>query len=494
MVICANRIRLGMPVPKRYAVKIIKHSKSHRREEEEEALLNEGRLLHSAQDGSANPCVVKFTCVLDGLPTRKWVELLGTAYCPPGRRLIGLVTEFQSRGNLRDLLYMYRQPSIHHCSKSAETQMGKWRCNWTANMEERLRVAASVAHGLWHLHVNSNGVIVHGDLKPENILLSDNGDLKLADFGMAQVTGKLEDVHGTMSLVSCNTGKPRGSWGYMAPEMFEYDGHEPVSPTRSTDIFSFGAIIYEILANQPVWTSYVDRVLQLNKQVHLKGLPSETPNAIIEILTKCLSLDRSSRPPINDVLITLQQQYEIYRKQQFDVFLSYAYGKNDQRKPLTDQLFRLLTRAGYRVWIDDKEMKLDLKQSMSKGVSRSEVVVALFSPDFAVSAACLYELRCAHEIKKPVIVCMVEPGHWNSWSSKTNDGYHVPVINFGDQIIELASLKTQLFVDFSEAAAVDWTDPNVSSKPNSVLTESPKALPRLLNLLKEKLGEPKLMK
>jgi|GEM_PF-6264149 len=107
-----------------------------------------------------------------------------------------------------------------------------WRKNFELRLfEPLLWILSQVARGIGCAHEHG---ILHRDLKPENILISREGDVKLTDFGLAR---QLDAVTMTKS------GLLAGSIGYMAPEMLDGERCSPRS-----DIFSFGAVAYELLA------------------------------------------------------------------------------------------------------------------------------------------------------------------------------------------------------------------------------------------------------
>ena len=82
--------------------------------------------------------------------------------------------------------------------------------------------------------------IVHRDIKPENIMLTPSGEVKVADFGLARITGDGESLNLTQM------GMTMGSPLYMSPEQAE---GQPVDPR--SDLYSFGATCFHMLAGRP---------------------------------------------------------------------------------------------------------------------------------------------------------------------------------------------------------------------------------------------------
>jgi serine/threonine-protein kinase len=104
-------------------------------------------------------------------------------------------------------------------------------------VDDALRIALGVAHALEHAHDHG---IVHRDLKPENILLQ-AGQPVVADFGIA-----LAVSHAGAANVT-GPGVHLGTPQYMSPEQFSKND----SVDRRTDIYSLGAVLYEMLTGDP---------------------------------------------------------------------------------------------------------------------------------------------------------------------------------------------------------------------------------------------------
>ncbi len=105
--------------------------------------------------------------------------------------------------------------------------------------------ALQIAHGLAAAHEKG---IVHRDLKPENLFVTKDGRIKILDFGLAKLTHQEEGTQATnMPTATAGTepGVVLGTLGYMSPEQVKGRNADARS-----DIFSFGAILYEMLTGQ----------------------------------------------------------------------------------------------------------------------------------------------------------------------------------------------------------------------------------------------------
>src|SRR5580693_1874906 len=111
-------------------------------------------------------------------------------------------------------------------------------------LRKTLDYALQVAHGLAAAHEKG---IIHRDLKPDNLFVTKDGRVKILDFGLAKLTQPEPGVHTSLPTVTHGTeaGVVMGTAGYMSPEQVRGAAVDPRS-----DIFSFGAILYEMLSGK----------------------------------------------------------------------------------------------------------------------------------------------------------------------------------------------------------------------------------------------------
>src|SRR5712692_6434001 len=108
-----------------------------------------------------------------------------------------------------------------------------------------LDFAGQIAQGLAAAHEKG---IVHRDLKPENLFVTKDGRVKILDFGLAKLTHQEEGGQATnlpTATAGTEPGVVLGTLGYMSPEQVK---GKPAD--ARSDIFSFGAILYEMLSGK----------------------------------------------------------------------------------------------------------------------------------------------------------------------------------------------------------------------------------------------------
>jgi eukaryotic-like serine/threonine-protein kinase len=114
----------------------------------------------------------------------------------------------------------------------------------TIPQRKAIEYGVQIAQGLAAAHEKG---IVHRDLKPENLFINKDDRAKILDFGLAKQTSKEgPDTNGrTLTSAHTSAGTVMGTASYMAPEQVRGEAADP-----RTDIFAFGAVLYEMLSGQ----------------------------------------------------------------------------------------------------------------------------------------------------------------------------------------------------------------------------------------------------
>ena len=135
--------------------------------------------------------------------------------------------------------------------------------------------------------------IIHRDIKPANILLGRNGQVKLADFGLALFRSGIE------TRTSCaSPGSVLGTISYMAPEALV----SPKEVDSRIDVFSLGCILYRVLSGKhPFEGSDFGEISNHLLNDAPAPLPAGVPAPLAAIAMRCLEKDREKRPCIAEL-------------------------------------------------------------------------------------------------------------------------------------------------------------------------------------------------
>jgi eukaryotic-like serine/threonine-protein kinase len=153
--------------------------------------------------------------------------------------------------------------------------------------KQAAEIASEVAAALGFAHDNH---VAHRDIKPANILIGSNGQVKVADFGIARALNAPTESNLTQ------VGSVMGTATYFSPEQAQ-----GAQPDPRSDLYSLGIVMYEMVAGKPPFTGE-NPVSIAYKQVHdapqpLVQIVADVPRSFEAIVAKLLAKDPKMRYP-----------------------------------------------------------------------------------------------------------------------------------------------------------------------------------------------------
>jgi serine/threonine protein kinase len=165
-------------------------------------------------------------------------------------------------------------------------------------------VALQIAHGLAAAHEKG---IIHRDLKPDNVFVAPNGRVKILDFGLAKALAAAPGTGETLAASRDATapGLVVGTIGYMSPEQIT-----GAQVDQRTDIFAFGAIVYEMLTGHRAFDrkSTAETIATILREDAPDVSPAfRVPQSVERIVRRCLEKDPAERfYSAHDIAIALE--------------------------------------------------------------------------------------------------------------------------------------------------------------------------------------------
>ena len=186
--------------------------------------------------------------------------------------------------------------------KTLRQQIEEAPLSWRRAVE----IGTAVAEGLAAAHARS---IVHRDLKPENVILTDDGRVKILDFGLAQTDSLLMQRDQTSIPTSkwfqTDPGTVIGTLGYMAPEQLRGE-----TVDASADIFSLGCMLFEMVTGRQPFhrTSGAATIAAILKDdLPTRDLAALAPAELQRVIEGCVEKTAALRyQSARDVALTLR--------------------------------------------------------------------------------------------------------------------------------------------------------------------------------------------
>ena len=164
-------------------------------------------------------------------------------------------------------------------------------------LARKLEIALAMAEGLAHAH---GAGVIHRDIKPANVFITDDGQVKILDFGLARlVTSELTRSNVMVGTVS-----------YMAPEQLRGEKTD-----HRSDIFSIGVVLYEMFGGRKPFQadSFASTMLKILQETPepLDSLDPELPAALVSVVDRAMAKAREDRYQyMIDLLRDLEMIYE----------------------------------------------------------------------------------------------------------------------------------------------------------------------------------------
>jgi serine/threonine-protein kinase len=228
------------------------------------------------------------------------------------------------------------------------------------NLERKLDIAVQISKALAYAHRNN---VIHRDMKPANVLIDRDGNVQVADFGIARM----------MDARRGDNGPIMGTLDFMSPE--QRGGKVALTP--ATDVYSFGVILYQMFTGQLPQSplrlpSYYDPVI---------------PSYLDELIARCLELDPAKRFPNGEAVKQrlLETMWGAHLKEPQKQKVLEGVGDITTRFAVLDVIAETPFGAVYLCENTVNHRKLVIKKALNsaKGLAESQQVMRLSHPHIA---------------------------------------------------------------------------------------------------------------
>jgi len=246
------------------------------------------------------------------------------------------------------------------------------KANKQLTAKQAAEIASEVAAALGFAH---DGGVAHRDIKPANILIGSNGQVKVADFGIARAMNAPTEANLTQ------VGSVMGTATYFSPEQAQ-----GAQPDPRSDLYSLGIVMYEMVSGRPPFTGE-NPVSIAYKQVHdapqpLVQLVADVPRAFEAIVAKLLAKDPKLRYPSAGAL-----RDDLRRFRNDEPVLALSAAASAQGVPMPGADGAITTAVGATTINPITAPRIPAVQPRAGGVAQSGMYEAGYPPGASPDAA-----------------------------------------------------------------------------------------------------------
>jgi Tol biopolymer transport system component len=314
--------------------------------------------------------------------------------------------------------------------KTLDKLIGRKGLRLSLRLNDALRYAVQIADGLAAAH---GAGIIHRDLKPANIIVNEQGAIKILDFGLAKlIEPKQADVWAATESVhfESEVGTITGTAAYMSPEQAEAQ-----SVDERSDIFSFGAVLYEMITGRRAFSggsqlSTLASVLR-TEPAPVREAREQVPREVERIIERCLRKDPRRRwQRAADLKIALEDALEDFDSGKLDAAQQASNSRFGLRLLIWSGLILLALVAG--AFIGWRALRSPQPSFQRLTFRRGVVLGARFAPDGTV----LFGAQWATD---PTRIFSMLPGRNESRPFDLTDARILSISSSGEMAILLGS-------------------------------------------------------
>lgn len=249
------------------------------------------------------------------------------------------------------------------------------------SLKKALEIILQVAYALLHLHTHG---VIHRDLKPENILITESGNIKVIDFGIARLYS--EELQPSLS----HSNKLIGTPIYMSPEQKE----NPHKVTFVSDIYSLGIIAYELILGRlshgvihlALLPELLQSIIENCLQVNPKNRYQDIVDVIVEINQYLKSSEEKKQEPYKGAFDQLVQMSETFFEKKTPRFsqldIGYAKQKGTFITPFFFDFYKILDSQYLFIMAEPVEKGLESIPFMAAFKGMVQVFIDQYQKEF----------------------------------------------------------------------------------------------------------------